>query len=74
MRIIHKALNKLELTESRTAEVVMVRYIVGSSDDETATAHGNISGMLHNEQRVRKAWPHRVLAGRDTTAAQRPER
>jgi len=58
---IDEALSKLEQTDPRKAEVVMLRYFAGLTGDETAAAMELSPRTVDSEWRFAKAWLHREL-------------
>ena len=67
---IDEALVKLEQTDPRKAEIVMLRYFAGLSVDETARAMGVSPRTVDSEWRFAKAWLHRELRSGDTSDAE----
>ncbi len=64
---IDEALQKLEQTDPRRAELVMLRYFAGLSIDETAAALGVSPRTVDTEWRFAKAWLHRELSKGSST-------
>lgn len=60
---IDQALKKMEATDPRRAEVVMLRYFAGLSVDDTALALSVSARTVDNDWRFAKAWLHRALSG-----------
>jgi RNA polymerase sigma factor (TIGR02999 family) len=58
---VHEVLTKLEQTDGRKAEVVMLRYFAGMSEAETATALGVSRRTVQLDWRFARAWLHREL-------------
>jgi len=58
---IDEALDRLEQTNSRMAEVVMQRYFAGLTVDETADVLGVSSGTVDTDWRFARAWLRREL-------------
>jgi DNA-directed RNA polymerase specialized sigma24 family protein len=65
---VDEALNQLEQRDQRKAEVVMLRYFVGFTIDETATALGISPRLVDKEWKLARAWLHRELSKGDTAA------
>ncbi len=63
---VHEALDHLEETEPRKAEVVMLRYFAGLSIDECAEALGLSPRTVDGDWRYARAWLHRELSRGDT--------
>ena len=59
---VDEALGKLEQTDPRKAEVVMLRYFAGLTVDETASALDVSPRTVDNEWRYARAWLHRQLS------------
>ncbi len=70
---IDEALQKLEQTDPRRAELVMLRYFAGLSIDETAAALGVSARTVDTEWRFAKAWLHRELSKGDSTCCGRSD-
>ena len=66
MLAVDEALDKLEQEEPRQAEVVMLRYFVGLTEEETATALGVSRRTVQTDWRMARAWLHRELSDGDT--------
>jgi RNA polymerase sigma factor (TIGR02999 family) len=62
---IDEALAKLESRAPRQAEVVKLRYFVGMTVDEAASAMGVSPRTVDFDWRLARAWLHRELAGSD---------
>jgi len=60
---VDEALDRLEQTDPRKAEVVMLRYFAGLSVGETAAAMGLSPRTVDSEWRFARAWLRRALAG-----------
>lgn len=63
--ILDEALERLEKTDKRKADVVMLRYFAGLSIDETAAALGVSPATVKNEWTFARAWLHREVARAD---------
>lgn len=59
---LDEALNKLAAYDQRKADVVMLRYFAGLTNDETAAALGVSSATVRNEWTFAKAWLMRELS------------
>ncbi len=64
---VDEALERLEQEDSRKAEVVMLRYFVGMTEEETAAALGISRRAVQGDWRVARAWLHRELSKGDTS-------
>jgi len=58
---LDEALNKLAAYSQRKADVVMLRYFAGLTNDETAAALGVSSATVRNEWTFARAWLMREL-------------
>ena len=63
---VSEALDKLESEDPRQAEVVMMRYFAGLTEEETAGALGVSRRTVQNDWRLARAWLHRELSKGDT--------
>ncbi len=63
---VHDALDRLEGEDSRKAEVVMLRYFAGLTEEEAASALGVSRRTVQIEWRLARAWLHRELSKGDT--------
>lgn len=63
---VHEALDKLEAEDPRKAEVVMLRYFAGLTEEETASALDLTRRTVQTEWRLARAWLHRELSKGDT--------
>ena len=54
--VIHEALEKLEAEDPRKAEIVMLRYFAGLTEEETANALGLSRRTVQLEWRIARAW------------------
>ena len=63
---INEALDELEKENPRQAEVVMLRYFAGLSEEEAASALGVSRRTVQTDWRVARAWLHRHLSKGDT--------
>ncbi len=63
---VSEALDKLESGDPRQAEVVMMRYFAGLTEEETAGALGVSRRTVQNDWRLARAWLHRELSKGDT--------
>ena len=59
---INEALDKLEREDSRRAEIVMLRFFAGLSENETASAMDLSRRTVQLEWRLARAWLHRELS------------
>ncbi len=66
---IDEALDELEKSDKRKAEIVLLRYFAGLTIDETAAALEVSARTVDNEWRFARAWLHRQLKSGDTTSA-----
>ena len=66
MLAVDEALDKLEREGPRKAEVVMLRYFVGLTEEETAAALGVSRRTVQTDWRMARAWLHRQLSDGDT--------
>ncbi len=64
---VHEALAKLEETEPRRAEVVVLRYFAGLGVDEVAEVIGVSPRTVDADWRHARAWLHRELSRGDTS-------
>ncbi len=64
---INEALKNLERTDTRKAEVVMLRYFAGLTVDETAEALGLSPRTVDSDWQFARVWLHRELSRGDTT-------
>ena len=62
-RRLDEALQELQRTDPRKAEIVMLRYFVGLTSQETAQLLGVCRRTVQIEWRFAKAWLHRKLSG-----------
>ena len=62
MLAIDEALAKLEQTDSRQADVVMLRYFAGLTVEETAHALDVSPRTVDREWLFARAWLHRELS------------
>lgn len=69
MLAIHDALDQLEIQDSRKAEVVMLRYFVGMTVDETAEALGISPRTVDSDWRFARLWLSRELSAEDPADA-----
>lgn len=60
---LDEALAKLERTNPRRAQVVMLRYFAGLSIEETAQAMDLSPATIKNEWTIARAWLHREMTG-----------
>lgn len=60
---LDEALTKLERTDPRKAEIVMLRFFAGLTVDQTAAAMGIAPRTVDSLWRVARAWLHRELDG-----------
>ena len=67
---VHEALDELENADPRKAEVVMLRYFVGLTEEEIASALEVSRRTIQSHWHVARAWLHRALSKGDTTCAQ----
>lgn len=65
---VDEALTRLEREAPRKAEVVMLRYFVGLTVDETAEALGLSPKTVDNDWRIARAWLHGELSKGDSAA------
>lgn len=68
---VDEAVQALEQAEPRRAEVVLLRYFVGLSVDETAAVLDISPRTVDDEWRFAKAWLHRELTKGESTATMR---
>ncbi len=59
---VDAALTKLERTDPRKAEIVMLRYFAGLTVDQTAEALGLSPRTVDSEWRFARAWLHQELS------------
>jgi RNA polymerase sigma factor (TIGR02999 family) len=59
---LDRALERLEAVEPRQAQVVMLRYFVGLTIEQTAAALDLSVGMVRKEWTVARAWLYREIA------------
>lgn len=64
---VHQALERLERIDPRRAEIVLLRYFVGLTVDETAAALNVSRRTIASEWRFARAWLRRELAGGEST-------
>jgi len=69
---VDEALTRLEGIDPRKAQVVMLRYFVGLSVEETATALNLSPATIKNEWAFARVWLHRQLSERATAADSEP--
>jgi len=55
-------LDKLAKVQPRQAQIVMLRYFVGLTNEQTAAALGLSEGMIRKEWTVARAWLYREIA------------
>jgi RNA polymerase sigma factor (TIGR02999 family) len=58
---LDRALDKLAKEEPRQAQIVMLRYFVGLTNEQTAAALGLSEGMIRKEWTVARAWLYREI-------------
>jgi len=63
---VSEALDKLEAEDPRQAEVVMMRYFAGLTEEETAGALGVSRRTVQNDWHLARVWLHRELSRGDT--------
>ncbi len=63
---IGEAIERLEQTDPRKAEIVNLRYFAGMTETETATALGVSRRTVQIDWRLARAWLHRELSKGDT--------
>jgi RNA polymerase sigma factor (TIGR02999 family) len=59
---LDRALDKLAKEEPRQAQIVMLRYFVGLTIEQTAAALGLSEGMIRKDWTVARAWLYREIA------------
>jgi len=59
---VHEALEQLEATAPRLAEIVMLRYFAGYTIGECATILGVSGRTVDNDWRFARAWLHEALS------------
>lgn len=62
---LDEALRKMSQEHPRKAEIVMLRYFAGLTEDEIAELTGVTTRTIEREWRFAKAWLHRALRGGD---------
>lgn len=62
---VHDALNELERIDPRKARIVMLRYFVGMTIEETSLALNLSPGTVKNEWRFSRAWLYREMTQDD---------
>ncbi|WP_437285685.1 ECF-type sigma factor [Sorangium sp. So ce406] len=65
---LDEALRKLSEEHPRKAEIVMLRYFAGLTEDEIAELSGVTTRTVEREWRFAKAWLYRALHGGDEPA------
>ena len=64
---VHEALEELERRDGRQAQVVMLRYFSGLTEEETAAVLDVSRRTVQIDWRLARAWLHRELSLRDTS-------
>jgi RNA polymerase sigma factor (TIGR02999 family) len=59
---LDRALDSLAKVDPRQAQIVMLRYFVGLTNEQTAAALGLSEGMIRKEWTVARAWLYREIA------------
>ena len=70
---VHEALVRLEAEDPRKAEVVMLRYFAGLTEDESAAALGVSRRTIQNDWRLARAWLYAELSKGDTGVSERDQ-
>lgn len=70
---VDEALDRLERVDPDKAQIVMLRYFGGLTEEETATALGVSRRKVQADWRVARAWLHHELSKGDSTVHDRPE-
>ena len=61
---VHEALDRLEAEDVRAAELVKLRYFIGMTMEEAATALGLAKRSAENLWTYARVWLHREIRGR----------